>query len=189
MIIDKPYVVDRETVKSLLQISVVDYDTLIDLYLPIVSEDVELICNQCFVKEYTGTLTTGSAIITDVVLGQVYKNWLVSTEDYTQAKITDADMDQYTLTTDATAGQDLTLATVLINQFPIAKRIVVAQMIAYQVSKNIGINSASTGSVQSKSLPPLSVTYNADDNALHSGYGYPKYIVNSLEQIKKPRFV
>lgn len=187
MIIDLPYVMDRETVKALLQITTTEYDALIDIYLPIVSQDINLICNQDFVCEYTGTLTSGSNVITDIVLSVVSKDWLVSTKEYVNSKVTDADMDGYSLTVSDTAAATEEDSTILVNQFPIAKRIVAAQMIAFHVSKNVGINSATNGSIQSKSLPPLSVTYNGDDNSI-SSYGYPMYIVSSLQQIRKPRF-
>lgn len=186
--IDKPYVIDRETVKSLLQISGTTYDSLIDLYLPIVSEDIEQVCNQCFVKEYTGTLTDTSDIITNIVLSNVYKGWLVSTDNFDNAIITDADIDNYTLTTDTTATETLDNATVYINQFPIAKRIVISQMIAFQLVKNNGVNTVTNGSVKSKSLPPLSVSYSDLDNALTTGFGYPSYMIGALKQITKPRF-
>lgn len=188
MIIDKPYVIDRETVKSLLQITGTTYDTLIDLYLPIVSEDVELICNKSFVCEYEGTLTSGSNIITDIVLSQVHKDWLVSTSDYTQSKITDADLDSYSLTVSDLATGTQEQARILINQFPIAKRIVVSQMVAFQLVKNSGVSSVKSGGIKSKSLPPLSVSYSDLDNALTTGYGYPAYMISSLKQITKPRF-
>lgn len=187
--IDKPYVIDRETVKSLLQISGTTYDSLIDLYLPIVSEDIESICNQCFVKEYKGTLTNTSAIITDIVLSKVFKGWLVSTDNFDNAIITDADIEGYTLTTDTESTETLKDSTVYINQFPIAKRIVISQMIAFQMVKNNGINTVTNGSVKSKSLPPLSVSYSDIDNALTTGYGYPSYMIASLQQIRKPRFI
>jgi hypothetical protein len=188
-VIDKPYVIDRETVKLLLQITDTTYDSLIDLYLPIVSEDVELICNQSFVCEYTGSLTNASNDITNININMVSKGWLVSTEQYAQSLITDSDISNKTITVDEVAVATLDDATILVNQFPIAKRIAISQMIAYQIGKNKGISSASNGSVKSKSLPPLSVTYNSDDNAILNGYGYPQYIVNSLKAITKPRFI
>lgn len=189
MIIDKPYVIDREALKTLLQITSTTYDALIDIYLPIVSEDVELICGQCFVKEYSGTLTDTSMNITDIVLGNVYKKWLVSTSNYTQAIITDADMDNYSLTVDTASTASGEDEIILINQFPIAKRIVVSQMIAYQLVKNNGVITSTKGSVKSKSLPPLSVTYDEKDTSLSGGYGYPSYIVSALKALTKPRFV
>lgn len=187
--IDKPYVLDRESVKTYLQISDTTYDDLIDIYLPIVSEDIEGICNQCFVKEYEGTITSGSLIITDIVLGTVSKNWLVSSNDYDNAKITDADLDEYTLTVDAEATTSEEDTAIYINQFPIAKRVVASQMVAFQITKNSGINTVKNGAVTSKSLPPLSITYDTNDVSLKSGFGYPSYIVSSLEQIRKPRFI
>lgn len=188
MIIDKPYVIDRETLKTLLQIADTTYDTLIDIYLPIVSEDVELICNQSFVCEYTGTLISGTLTIVDINVNNVSKNWLVSTEQYDNAKITDADYDNNTLTTEGSATATLEDATILINQFPIAKRIVISQMVAFQLVKNNGVITSTKGSVKSKSLPPLSVTYDDKDTSLSGGFGYPSYIVSALKAITKPRF-
>ena len=188
MIIDKPYVMDRTTIKSLLQITGTTYDTLIDLYLPIVSEDVETICNQCFVKEYTGTLTNTSSGITDININTVSKGWLVSTVDYTQSLIVDADIDNNSVTVSDAATATIEKTQILINEFPIAKRIVLSQMVAFQMVKNNGVNTVTKGAIKSKSLPPLSVTYDDIDNSLTTGYGYPGYMISSLKQITKPRF-
>lgn len=188
MIIDKPYVIDRETVKQLLQITDTTYDVLIDLYLPVVSEDVESICNRSFVQEYTGTLTLDSAIISDIYTESIKKGLLVSTKQYTQAIVQDADLDNDTLTVDI-IGALTEESTILINHFPIAKRVAISQMIAFMLTKNNGITSSTKGSVVSKSLPPLSVTYDTNDMSLNSGYGYPSYIIESLKSITKPRFI
>lgn len=188
MLIDKPYIIDRETLKSLLQITGTTYDTLIDLYLPIVSEDVESICNNCFVKEYTGTLTSGSDIITDINIKSASKGWLISTSEYSQSILIDADIDKNTVTASDNATATAESQEIYINEFPIAKRVVASQMVAYQISKNKGINSSSKGAVKSKSLPPLSITYDDKDNSLSNGFGYPSYIVQSLKQITVPRF-
>ena len=188
MIIDKPYVIDRETLKTLLQIADTTYDTLIDIYLPIVSEDVSLICGQDFVCEYTGTLTSGSNIITDINLSTVSKGWLSSTPEYTQSIITDADINNNSLTVSDTAAATAENQDILINQFPIGKRIVISQMVAFQLVKNNGVTTSTKGSVKSKSLPPLSVTYDENDTSLSGGFGYPGYIVSALKAITKPRF-
>lgn len=184
--IDNPYVIDRETVKLLLQINDTTYDTLIDLYLPIVSDDINIITNVDWVKSYTGDLTNASQDITNITYGDTAKGQLVSTENYTQAIITD--LDTNTLTVDKTATATTEGATVLVNQFPIGKRVVAAQMIGYQISKNSGIGSTTQGSIKSKSLPPLSVTYNESDNSISNGYGYPNYMIKSLMLITRPRF-
>lgn len=186
-IIDKPYVIDRETVKSLLQITGSTQDALIDLYLPIVSEDLDIITNYTWVKEYTGTLTISSNVISDIELTTVSKGWLVSTSDYVQAIISDADLDNNTLTTDQNATATQESATVLINEFPIGKRVIAAQMVGFQIAKNNGTTSTTKGSIVSKSLPPLSVTYDNNDSSI-AKYGYPSYMVNSLKSISRVRF-
>lgn len=187
MIIDNPYVIDRETVKSLLQISDTSQDALIDLYLPIVSDDINIITNYDWVKEYTGTLANTSTTITDITLTDISKGWLVSTQDYTQAIVTDADLDNNTLTVDTAAITDTEGATIKINEFPVGKRIVVAQMVGFQIAKNIGTASTTKGSVVTKSLPPLSVTYDNNDSSI-AKYGYPSYMINSLKSISRVRF-
>lgn len=189
MIIDKPYIIDRETVKQLLQITGTTQDALIDIYLPIVSEDVELICNQSFVCEYKGTLTSGSTIITDINLSRVSKGWLVSTSQYVQELVTDADLNANTLTITETAPATEEGATVLINVFPVAKRVVASQMIAFQINKNSGITSVDKVGLKSKSIGQVSVSFSDEDSSLSSGYGYPNYMVSSLMQIRKPKFV
>lgn len=188
MAIDYPYVINRDNVKTILQISVSTYDTLIDFYLPIVTEDIDIITNYNWVAEYSATLTNGSAVISEINITEVTKGWLVSTDQYTQSVVTDFDIDASTITVSDNATADLEDATVLINEFPKAKWPAAAQMIGFQIAKNNGIDSTNKGNIQSRSMGPLSVTYAELDNALSNGYGYPGYIVQNLKTITVPRF-
>lgn len=202
MAIDNPYVISRDTVKTILQISVSTYDTLIDFYLPIISEDIDSITNQTWTVQYNGTLTNGSAVISSILVGsptssgvkfsdylnRPTKGWLVSTVQNDNSAISDYDLDANTITVSDNATATVTGADVLINQFPKSKWVAAAQMIGFQIVKNNGVDSTSKGNIKSRSMGPLSVTYEELDNALSNGFGYPNYIIQSLKTITIPRF-
>jgi hypothetical protein len=189
----KPYAISLDQVKSYLQISDTTYDTQIELYLPIVSDDLTRkngICNQSFLIESTATADETDTL-TNVSLSTSEWDSLYTgsniTIDGIDGIISSFDDDAETITLEAATtatGDDLEL---LIRNFPTGAKPVVSQMILFKFN-NGSISGATYGNeVASISSATTSVSY-AGKNGTVNGYGYPDALTKQLAPIRKPRF-
>jgi hypothetical protein len=187
MSIKKPWVITKQDVKELLQIESIEYDNLIDRYLPIVSKDIEKITNKNFVIKKSGSLTTGSPIITDITTTNIDFDNVVSSRDFDNKKVIDFDEDAQTITLEFNAGSDLSETDVYINTFPLSKKPVAAQMVWWNIQKyNIDNSKLTEGQAISERWG--SYNYSLADSEGKMVAGYPKYIVDGLNEIKLVRF-
>ena len=179
-----PWVMTRQQVKDVLQITVVDYDALIDQYLPIVSADIEKITNNTFVISRTGDFTDASATVSGVVTKRLDFGDVVSYADFEQVEIVDIDDEHEQIVVDASATGDSTDADFLVNIFPRAKKPIAAQMVLYNIKKYTSDQTNFAGPLASETVGSYSWT--AADGG-KGGAGYPAAIVNTLKEITRPR--
>jgi hypothetical protein len=182
--ITKPWIMTRDDVKKYLQITGTDYDTQIDTYLPIVTRDIELITNNNFILPLSGDLTNLSTTIGNISTLRLDVGHLLSSENFDNNAITDIDDDAATVTVTTAVGTTEEGAEIDANIFPIAKRPIAASMVLYNLKKyteNFDFN----GPLKSERVGNYSWT-GGDDGATLAGY--PKWIVDGLNEITVPRF-
>jgi hypothetical protein len=189
----KPYVITLAQVKNYLQISDTAYDTQIELYLPIVSDDLTRkngICNQSFLIESTATANETDTL-TNVSLSTSEWDSLYTGSNITingvDGIIESYDEDSETITLEETTtatGDDLEL---LIRNFPKGAKPVVSQMVLFKFN-NGSISGATYGrEVASRSFGVVSISFEKSSEVLDN-YGYPSSLTKSLKSIRKPRF-
>jgi hypothetical protein len=188
-------VVTKDEVKTYLQISSTDYDSLIDTYIPIVQEDLCEITNNDFLlrdvwnvgtdfvfahsSSSADTITDGSSDFTGnsrpdfksnfdiVVHGSGYNDGKYQLDNVTASVLT------LTTTEELVAEDDDEAVTISQVKWPKPVKPVAAQMIWHRIK---GITQ---GGVQSESLGDYSVTYDKT--------GYPQNIIESLRPYMKVR--
>ncbi len=188
----KPYVITLEQTKAYLGIDDTTYDTQISLYLPTVSDDLcraNGICNQDFLisgeADLDGTDTLSNVLLSDYEWESLYIGAviLIYGED---GVISSIDQDAGTIKLESALTGTSTEELISIRNFPTGSKPVVAQMIAYKISKT-SIDAAGSGEVKSRSVGPLSVTFDNGSGTVGL-YGYPQSITNGLKNIERPRF-
>jgi hypothetical protein len=186
----KPYVITRAQVKTYLGITDITYDAQIDTWIPVVSdflvgENGYLNCS--FLLEGVAD-TNSSNLLTEVSgidLSTVYEGSVVDIESIPDgstvvSKTTD------TITLDNVATSTLADQTLLIRNFPIGYKDIVANLVWYKIG-NQTTAKAATGTVKSEKIEDYSITF--DDTWSKKGQGgYPKALLDGLDAIKKPRF-
>lgn len=181
MSIEKPYVTTREQVKAYLGITDASHDTQIDVYLPVVSDDIEVITNNNFIYNKTGGLTNGSADISSINTTALSPGNVVSSSDFSQATIVSIGDD--TATIDTEAGVTVQDTGVQFNVFPVAKKPIVAQMVLFNIRK-YSIHMDMNGILKSESAGSYSWTR----DTIGTIAGYPMEIIKALAEITRPRF-
>ena len=193
----KPYILTLAQVKAYLALTDVNttYDDKINLYLPIITDDLTRlngICNQSFLIESTAdsdTTTTLSNLSLSshqwdcLYIGSVIK---IDGEDNS---ISDYSELNKTVTLESVTTKNSTELELIIRNFPTGSKPIISQMILYKFSD--GTMSTEYGKeVKSKSIGPLSVTFGTGSEvAIDSRFGYPSSLIRSLASIRKPRFI
>lgn len=186
-VLQKPYILTREDVKTFLQIGDTSFDTVIDTYLKQVSLDVGFLTNQQWVKSITGDLTNGLATIENVDTTGLELDMLVSSSDFDNFKIIAIDTTNSQITLDNTASVTAVSETLLINTFPYAKKLYVAQMVFFHTQKYVATNpTLFQGGLKSERVGSYSYTLaDGSDGFIN---GYPSSMVMALGGVMKPRF-
>lgn len=190
----KPYVITQSQVKSFLNISDTSFDTQIDLYIPIVSDDITRengICNQDFL--FAGTAdTAGTDTLSNVSL--TFDQW---DDLYTGSVIQINGEDGVILSFDESAAE-IVLESALtktdlaqdlfIRNFPYGSKPIISQMILYKIREG-SVSGATFGDeIASRNIGPVSVSFAGKGSNTVNGYGYPSALFKSLATIRKPRF-
>jgi hypothetical protein len=184
--LQNPWVMTRQQVKDYLGITDATYDTQIDLYLPVVSDDIQLITNNNFIISKIGDLDSTDTI-SDISTSNIDYGNVVTTDSLDNVAITSIDSDAETITVETAATVTSDDTEVLINIFPKAKKTIAARMVWYQIKKN---SIDSSGILQGEVESERWATYNYTLAKTDSGTigGYPAYIVRGLAEITIPRF-
>jgi hypothetical protein len=181
----KPLVMTREQVKLFLGITDATYDNQIDLFLPIVTDDIERILNNKFVLSYDGNLESGNPIITDIQTDKVEINSVVTCLSVSNDFVVDIDTVAGEITLDGSPTTTAQDTQVLINIFPQAKKHVAAKMVWHQILHS-SIDTAISPGAKSESWANYAITY--ADNDAGTIAGYPAMLIASLQELKRPRF-
>lgn len=167
--------------KSLLQISDATYDTLFSVYEPVVAGVIEEITGVRFALSYTAKTTENSNIVS--VTEELYDDDIFAGATVSGNNLPDDtlvwDWTVHTLTVDkkATAtGSD----TITVSAVPTGLQLAVAKMVMFDI-KNSTVSTANSGSIASKSMGVLSVSYDKN-NAIDSRYGYPKTLIGMVKR-------
>jgi len=202
-------IVTRDEVKTFLGITGTDYDTLIDTYIPIITEDIVEYCNNTFVAKdpctyqakiiYSKTNTiafvdSNPDTITDSDNGFITAGFISGDDIYIEGTIrnnghfTADTVEAGTLTLndiDSLTAEDAsenTTPTISLVIFPKPLKIVASQMIGYQLFQ---IND--TRGALRESLGDYSVTYDKPSDTIVGGNMYPKDIIVGLAAYKYVR--
>ena len=188
----KPYVISLTQAKTFLGVSDASYDTQINTYIPIVSDDLTRtngICNQDFliegVADTDGTVTLSNVSLTEAEWEYLYVGSIVriNGED---GEIEDYDVEGETITLTSALTKTATEETLEVRNFPYGSKTIVSQMILYKINQG-SISGATFGQeVKSKSIGTVRVQYAQSDTI--DGYGYPTTLTKNLRTITKPRF-
>jgi hypothetical protein len=190
-------VVTKDEVKTYLQISSTDYDSLIDTYIPIVQEDLCEITNNDFLlrdiwnvgsdfvfahsTSSADTITDGSSGFTPdsrpdftanfdiVVHGSGYNDGKYQLDNVTASVLT------LTTTEELVAEDDDEAVTISQVHWPKAVKPVAAQMVWHRIDQ------IKQGSEKSESLGDYSASYD--------GRGYPRHVYDSLRPWTKVRTI
>lgn len=187
------------TVKTLLNIGTTDFDTQLNLMIPIVSSDVRRILNNQFNEKVDCDITEGSNIIENIYNENALYNSLpnirrfpnnryldevdlnngldigrvvVSDSFPEETYITDYDAENARATVSNTATAD---ATQLITSVSIALFPTISKMIWFKIN---GMNSNAVGNeIKSKSMGIVSITF---DTNINRKWNYPQNLINDL---------
>jgi hypothetical protein len=195
----KPYVMTREQVKQFLQIPVatITYDDQIDLFLPLVSDDLTRtngICNQTFIFEGTAD-TDGTVVLSNVVLSSalwdcIYIGSVVLINDE-DGVIASYDKEAKTITLESALTKTATEETLLIRNFPSGSKVAVSQMVWYKLDDST-INTDFGREAKSKGIGPVSVSFSDGSKnqgaSIDSRFGYPSSLMAGLSTIRRKRF-
>jgi hypothetical protein len=179
--------ISRNTVKTQLGISTSDYDTNIDLMIPIVSSDVRRILNNSFNKYILAIFKSGETnidfgVINQIFyqsgdyyppvfeLGQVVYHENLASDTYLSSM--DPVTGIYTLSTAAIGDGDYIVPTVRICQWP-----VLSKMIFYKISKMITTD-VNDRIVISESFGPISKSYS--NSEINKQWNYPQILIDDL---------
>jgi hypothetical protein len=161
--------ITKERVKELLGITSTDYDTQIDLMIPIVENDVRRIMNYDYLDVCKTVVTSGETTFksaSSIPIGKVIEGG----DNYVKSVSYSAGY--YTATVNEAFTDDATELTLSVN---IAQLPAIARMVFYRVSKmNTKQNDEK---VISKSMGPVSYTF---ANDINKTYGYPQKIIDDL---------
>lgn len=183
-------ILSRTEVKTYLQITSTDYDTLIDAYIPLVLEDFFEYTNNYFhnnkVRLYSGLFTVSSSG-TITVTGTNFSTYSFASGDeihifdsvrndgfYTAATVSSATITLSTADTVKGETQE-TDFTIVKMEVPDSIKPVLASMIKYRIDSPMG-------NAQSESLGDYSVTYGPMPS------GYPQGIQSNMNKYKCLRF-
>ncbi len=169
--------------RAYLQISDSAYDTLYDVYINSVSEDVMNMANQYFNLTYSVTTTENSPILSSSVLQyDVFEGMTVSGIGIPDRSIVqDTSVYETTLNKYCTASG--TIAATF-NAVPEQIKPVIAQMLLYKINTSKVVNGGEVKDLKSKGIGPVSVSY-GDGAAIDSTWGYPRNLVKSIKRIKR----
>lgn len=187
-------IITLEEVKTLLQITNTDSDSLIIQLIPLVLTDVLEITNNYFldtnIRYNSNTISFSSTVVsstpiytiqdsnsmfiteylekaTDInITGSKYNDGNYSVDSVTSNSITLNSNYNTSLTTES-SGNDVYITRV---NYPKSIKLILANMIKYRMQKNLG------DGIKSKKIDDYSVTY----DSINKG-GYPKSIISSLE--------
>lgn len=187
------------TVKTLLNIGTTDFDTQLNLMIPIVSSDVRRILNNQFNEKVDCDITEGSNIIENIYNENALYNSLpnirrfpnnryldevdlnngldigrvvVSDSFPEETYITDYDAENARATVSNTATAD---AIQLITSVSIALFPTISKMIWFKIN---GMNSNAVGNeIKSKSMGIVSITF---DTNINRKWNYPQNLINDL---------
>jgi len=168
----------RTEIKTLLQISVTDYDSLIDALIPIVQDEIVGYCNSHFAKDvyndatnmvYEGadtiSFTASTKKIADSADGFIFaagQDIYITGSDYNDGHYTIVTADEDEMVVSETLIDELAGAYVSIKlvTFPKALKMIVADMIAYKINgKDAGVTSESVSGGVSLSFGQESGSY------------------------------
>jgi hypothetical protein len=181
-ILEKPYVITREQVKNYVGITDTSYDTQIDAWIPVVSDDVVLITNNVFVSKQSGDID-GTTAVTNTNADNYFLGSVVSVDDVRDAVVVSRDSTSVTL--DKAPSSTASGADIYVNNFPQAKKPIVAQMVMYNISK-YAVDMIPGGDYKSENIGSYSYTKSDRDSGTVAGY--PRSIIRALAEITRPRF-
>ncbi|MCF8012487.1 MAG: hypothetical protein K9L56_14540 [Clostridiales bacterium] len=167
--------------KSLLQISDVTYDTLFTVYEPGVTGVVEDITGVHYTQTYTAETTEDKNIITideEVYDDDVYVGATASADNLPSDTLV-WDWTAHTITVDKKASASGS-CTLTISSVPAGLKLAIAKMVLFDI-KNSTESTANSGSIASKSMSVLSVSYDKN-NSIDSRYGYPKTLISMVKR-------
>ena len=187
----------KDDVKTYLQIDGT-YDTLIDIYIDVVSDDVKLICNQDFEIDFDSTYTDSSNDVSvnsleglfDINVFEV--NMIVVGDDIpggTYITAIDTVNSELTLSAQPTASDTATLTVIA---FPKAKKPIVSAMIFETIQKySVNTTTINNSQVLKKDLESESLedySYKVAKGSSNYIGGYSEKWISGLIDKKKPRF-
>lgn len=170
--------------KQYLQISDTSLDSEFAVYEPVVAELIEKITGIRFAQSYTITTTEGSNIAisaTEVYDDDVYAGASITCANFpSNTKLWDWTAESITFDKKATVGGSVSL---VVAPIPEALKIIAAKMVLWDIN-NSTTSTANQGSVSSKSMGVLSVSYDKG-NSIDSKYGYPRSLIGMVKRFAR----